>query len=364
MTNRPPAIHQFSPGLSYGDAISNYAINLKLLLHAWGYQSEIYVINSDPRVAKYCKSYHAYEYRSGDILIYHYGAASEITAFLLNWLDRLVIVYHGITPPHFFAEDVTMAGLQNQAKEDLQKLSTAPCAIGDSDYNCRDLRALGFKDVQTLPVLLNLSNLNKFSDTEAHQRILHRLNDGYVNILFVGRLAPNKRQDDLIRFLAYYKALINPQARLLLIGSAPLPWYKAMLEIQAEQLGIADDVHFLGHVTLKDGFSAYYRGSTVFLSMSEHEGFGIPLLESMYFDLPVIAYAVTAVPETMGEAGILINEKRYDVIGELVHLVATDQSLREKILRKQQEQLNCFDRVRLERQFQAWILELQETFKI
>lgn len=360
MSKQLKAIHQFSPGLSYGDAISNYAIELMNLLRVWGYESEIYVINSDPRVAKYCRPYHSYQYNSGDILLYHYGTASELTPFLVNWTDRLVIIYHGLTPTHFFAEDAQMGRLLRQAKDDLQTLQAIPYAIADSDYNCAELRAFGFNHVQTLPVLLNLSNLDKAAHPEAEGRILHWLNDNYVNILFVGRIVPNKRQDDLIRFLAYYQAVINTRARLLLIGSAGLPWYKAMLEIQAIQLGIQQDVHFIGHMELKDGFAAYYKGATVFLSLSEHEGFGIPLLESMYFDLPVIAYAATAVPETMGDAGILVTKKRYDIIGELVNLVATDSSLRTRIIEKQRERLRDFDRPRLENLFRDWVLDLQQ----
>jgi L-malate glycosyltransferase len=362
MSKKPIDIHQFSHGLSYGDAISNYAVELMKLLRSWGYESEIYVIFSDSRVSKYCKLYTSYQHQPHNVLIYHYGTASELTPFLLNWSDRLVVLSHGMTPPSFFAEDFQMFKLLNQAREDLKRLSVAPHAVGDSDYNCRELQAFGFRDVRTLPYLLNLRNLDKFSNNEAERQILHQLADDYVNILFIGRIAPNKRQDDLIRLLAYYQNLINSRARLLLVGSASPAWYKAMLEIQAERLGVAKDVHFVGHLELKDGFTAYYKSATVFLSMSEHEGFGVPLLESMYFDVPVIAYTAAAVPETMGDAGILITEKRYEVIGELVNLVASDKLFREKIIRKQRDRLQDFDRSHLEKLFRDWILNLQEKF--
>lgn len=362
MGNDVAAIHQFSPDLSYGDAISNYAIELMKLLRSWGYHSEIYVVKSDSQVAKYCKSYHAYHHHPQDILIYHYGIASEMTSFLINWPERLVLIYHGITPPHFFQEDYRVFDLLNKTREDLCRLNVVPCAIGDSSHNCQELAEFGFKDVQTLPVLLNLNNLDTYFDAAVEQQIFHQWGDDYVNLLFIGRLAPNKRQDDLIRFLSYYQKLISPRIRLLLIGSASISWYKTFLEVQAHKLGVAEDVHFIGHLKLKDGFASYYKVATVFLSMSEHEGFGIPLLESMYFDLPVIAYAAAAVPETMGDAGILLKEKRYDVIGELVTLLATDPSLREKIINQQRKRLRSFERPHQERLFRDWVSDLEKRF--
>lgn len=360
--SKPIAIHQFLPILFYGDAISNYAIDLMKLLCGWGYDSQIYVSRAETRVAQYCKPYLSYQHHPNDVLIYHYGAVSEITRFLLNWPDRVVLIYHNITPHHFFefGHVPTYKNLK-QARADLPLLSVIPCAVGDSDYNCSELRNLGFKNVQVLPYLLNVSNLNKFLDTEAERRILRWLNDGYVNILFTGRIVPNKRQDELIHLLAYYQQLITPRARLLLVGLAS-PRHQQVLQLLAKKLGVDKDVHFVGHCELKDGFTAYYKGASVFVSMSEHEGFGVSLLESMYFDVPVIAYAAAAIPETMGDAGILITEKRYDVIGELVNLVTTDASLREKIIRKQRERLQDFDRARLEMLFRNWTLGLEKRF--
>jgi glycosyltransferase involved in cell wall biosynthesis len=356
------AIHQFVPALGYGDAISNYAIDLMQLLRSWEYHSEIYVDYFDPRVAIYCQPYTIYQHHCNDILIYHYGIASEMTLFLLNWPGRLVLLYHNITPHAFFEfEDQRIFKILKQGREDLRTLGGVSYAVGDSEFNCGELRALGFKDVQVLPYLLNLSNLNRHSNTQAERQIVDWLNDGYVNILFVGRIAPNKRQDELIRLLAYYQKLINPRSRLLLVGS-PSQKYKRVLEMLADKLQVRQDVHIVGQLELQDGFTAYYKGASVFVSMSEHEGFGVPLLESMYFGLPVIGYAAAAVPETMGDAGILITEKRYDVIGELINLVVTDQEFRGQIILKQKERLQSFDRLCLENRFRQWILELEERF--
>jgi glycosyltransferase involved in cell wall biosynthesis len=210
-----------------------------------------------------------------------------------------------------------------------------------------------------IPKLLNLSALDKFSSSETEQEILSELNDGYVNLHFIGRIVPNKRQDDLIRLLAYYKQFIDQKIRLLLIGWESYG-YKAMLQVLAQELGVSEDVHFIGHLELKDGFAAYYKAASVFVSMSEHEGFGVPLIESMYFDLPVLAYASSAVPEIMGEAGILVTEKRYDVMAEIIYLLKTDPSFRQRIVEKQRERLAYFDRAKTECLIHNWVLEVQE----
>ncbi len=363
MSNKPIAIHQFSPSLGYGDAISNHAINLMKLFRAWGYTSEIYVGHSDRRVSRYCKPYRAYDHRDNNVLIYHYGSASELTRFLVNWPERLVLLYHNITPHHFFEfENTQVYQHLQQARADIKSLSLmSSYAVGVSDYNSQELRALGFEKVRTVPYLLDLSNLDGLSDRTKERQILDALNDDYVNILFIGRIVPNKRDDDLVRLLAYYQHLITPRARLLLVGSAS-PKYKVLLEILAQELGVANDVHFAGHLELKDGFTAYYKAASVYVSMSEHEGFGVPLLESMHFDVPVIAYAAAAVPETMGDAGILVMEKRYELISELINLVVTDPSLHQKIIYKQRERLKHFERPRLERCIRDWLDDLQETF--
>lgn len=360
--SKPVAIHQFVRGLGYGDAISNYAIDFRQLLHTWGYDSEIYVDHFDPRVARFCRPYTTYQHHNHNVLIYHYGIASNLTRFLLNWPDRLVLIYHNITPSHFFEfEDSQLYKILKQGREELRILNVIPCAVGDSEYNCCELRSFGFKNIQVLPYLLNLGKLDQYTDTPAERQILTWLDDGYVNILFVGRIVPNKRQDELIRFLAYYQKLINPRTRLLLVGWISSK-YKKVLEMLAETLKIGQDVHIVGQLELEAGFTAYYKKASVFVSFSEHEGFGVPLLESMHFGVPIIAYAATAVPETMGDAGILVSEKRFDVVGELVNLLVTEQQFREKIIRKQKERLQDFNRSRLEMLFKNWVLELEERF--
>jgi glycosyltransferase involved in cell wall biosynthesis len=361
--NKRP-IHQFLPLLSYGDAMSNHAIELMKLLRKWGHRSEIYVMDCDPRVARYCRHYTSYYDEASNVLIYQYGMRSSLTHFMAERLERVVLYYHNVTPGYFFVPiEPEVAASLECAREELRQLAgSVRLAVTVSEYNRRDLQALGFGRVVVLPLLFDLPALQRSADSRYGQDIVRRYRNGYLNILFVGRLAPNKRQDDLIRALVYYKRLIDPRVRLLLVGSSPSFRYRAYLEMLAEHLEVSDDVHFVGQVEMERGFGGYYKAADVFLCLSEHEGFCVPLVESMYCDLPVIAYASAAIPETMGESGLLITEKRYDLIGELVYLLANDETLRQQIISGQRSRVQAFRREIVEAQIRSWVETLDQHY--
>jgi glycosyltransferase involved in cell wall biosynthesis len=171
--------------------------------------------------------------------------------------------------------------------------------------------------------------LQRWASTEGHK------------VLFVGRLVPNKKFEDIILTFYYLKKSIDPQAHLLLVGSTDqMERYLAYLQALVDRLELSD-VIFAGRVSRKE-LIAYYDVADVYLSMSEHEGFGAPLLESMYFDLPVLAYDAAAVPETMGNAGILVTHKDHAAIAELISLIAHDDALRARILERQRERWQAF----------------------
>jgi glycosyltransferase involved in cell wall biosynthesis len=351
--------------LNYGDAISNYTVELMKLLRVWGYPSEIYVESCDPRMALYCHPYETYQDDPGDVLVYQYGLGSKLTDFLLQGrADRTILFYHNITPPHFFEPfESEFAALLKRGREDLyQVCQSFRGAVAGTEYNRQELRDIGFLNVSAVPYLLDLSPLERSANSPAGRRIRQRFSDEWINIVFVGRLAPNKKQEDLLQALAYYKKLIDSRVRLLLVGSGRSFHYKVRLEMLAEQLGVFEDVHFSGQLSLEDGFAGYYRAGSVFLCLSEHEGFGIPLIESMYFGLPIVAYKSSAVPETLGGCGLLVTEKRYDVIGELIYNLVTDKAFRRQVIRKQRERLVDFDRSVAESQIKAWAESLEDSF--
>jgi glycosyltransferase involved in cell wall biosynthesis len=172
------------------------------------------------------------------------------------------------------------------------------------------------------------------------RRVMRRYSRG-LNVLFVGRVAPHKRHEDLIRVFCHLKRSARPDARLLLVGST---WgtepYVESLRAYVQRLGLTDVV-FAGHVGAAE-WAACYRRASVYLSMSEHEGFGVPLLESMHFGVPVIAYKAAAVPETLGGAGLLLTARNHAGTAELIALLEEDNNLRERVIARQRERLQDF----------------------
>jgi len=217
---------------------------------------------------------------------------------------------------------------------------TARVNLADSQFNASELVAAGFENPQVLPLLLDRSNWKGPVD----RRIPRSLDDGFTNILFVGRCAPNKRIEDLIFTLYFSQQCVNRSTRLIHVGSAAgLERYQALLKTKARELKV-EHVVMAGAVRA-DELRGYYQAADVFLCLSEHEGFCIPLLEAMGHDVPVIAYDAGAVSETLDGSGVLIREKRFEVIAETVERVAADHRLRDGIVRGQRERLRRYEKL-------------------
>ena len=192
--------------------------------------------------------------------------------------------------------------------------------------------------------------------TPPNPAVVRRLSDGRTNVLFVGRISPNKRQEDVIKAFAFYKRL-DATARLILAGSdETTEAYRRWLDDLVQTLNVPD-VIFTGRVELRD-LVAYYQTASVLLNMSEHEGFGVPLAESMYFGVPIVAFASTAIPETLDGSGVLIRRKDYATIAAAVHQVAHDSALRGRLVARGRERLRDFDPPRLLDQLRGYLLEL------
>jgi glycosyltransferase involved in cell wall biosynthesis len=282
--------------------------------------------------------------------------ALAITEFVRSLPDRVVVYYHNVTPAHYFeAINPAVALVLARSRGELASLRDfAPSALADSEYNRRELLEMGFQDVTVIPPILGFSQL----DIPPDDSVMRRYDDGRVNILFVGRIAPNKRPDDLIRMFAYYERWIDPHARLILVGSSNgTEVYAYWLKQLTKQLGVRNVV-WAGPVSQAE-LAAYYKTASVFVCMSEHEGFGVPLLEAMYCDVPVIAYKAAAIPDTLGTAGILLREKRYEIVAELVDIVVHNRGLRERILAQQQQRLSELTPERVRHAFHHWVDQIQ-----
>ena len=175
--------------------------------------------------------------------------------------------------------------------------------------------------------------------------------------MFVGRLSPNKRFEDIILTFYHIKKFVRPDARLLLVGSVQkMTPYFEFLQALVSRLGLSDVV-FTGHVSTSQ-LVAYYQCASVYLSMSEHEGFCVPLLECMHFGVPVVAYKAAAVPETLGGSGILVTDKNYVAVAELVGLLVEDGGLRDQVVARQRERLCDFLPEKVEPRVEELLREL------
>jgi len=344
------AIHQIMPGFLYGDAVGNQAARIRDLLREWGYRSQVYAQFRDRRLDDPGKDYRRCRPAPDDLVIFHYSIGSPVTEFVRRLPCRVLVYYHNVTPAGFLrGYNEPLADLLDQGRRELAWFADTAFALAASEYDRQELLALGFHRVEVLPYLVTFDALQASADNAAGQEVLARYKgpgplgrDGdVVNLLFVGRLVPNKRQDDLLRAYSAYYHLINPHSRLLLVGSdSNAPGYRLELEAMAAALGLSDSVVLPGAVGLHEGLGGYYRAATLFLCLSEHEGFCIPLVEAMAFDLPVIAYRATGVPSAMDGAGVLVSAKRYDLIAELIEVLVSDPLRRQPVIEGQRRRLD------------------------
>ena len=343
VTNAPSThrarLHQVLATLSYGDAISNEALGIQRVLRTAGYDSRIYVETADPRVEHLTEDYRDLldESHPDGILIHHFSIGSRASRVAFALPDRMVLVYHNVTPPSYFIDiNDTLVQLCYAGRRELGAYRTrCDLALGDSEFNRRELAEVGFPRTGVLPVVPSFSHLN----VEPNPMLAADFDDERTNILFVGRMIPNKRIDDLIRFFATYRLRYDRQARLLLVGAHEgFKEYVALLHTLIRTLRVPN-VHLIGHVSNEE-LTALYDVADVFLSASEHEGFCVPLVEAFYKRIPVIAFAAAAVPDTMDGGGVLYERKDPRHVASLIHTVVTETAWEEEILRAQDEALD------------------------
>jgi L-malate glycosyltransferase len=335
-------VDQWVPALHRGDAIGDSARLMRDAFRRWGHAADVYALELDEDLAGDGRPWS--DWRPGgpdDVVILHYALPSPLSAALRQHAGRRVLLHHNITPAHFFVRyDPEMVHICALGRSELGGLAGhVELALGDSEFNRRELAEAGFARTGVLPIYLDFDRYR-----EAPNAVLRRLlDDGRTNVLFVGRIAPNKRQDDLVRLASYWKRFIGPDVRLLLVGKLPRRrhYFDALQSLYYEEHFTPWEVLLPGHVS-HDDLLAYYAAAHVFVSASDHEGFGVPLVESMLMDVPVVAYRTTAVGDTLGDAGIQFAEKRLDLMAEAAHAVARPGPLRAGVLARQRERVRDF----------------------
>lgn len=340
-------IDQVLPGFNIGDAMSNEARFLQRYLQSRGCQSDIYAESIQPRARQEVSPVAQFFLRAvPDLTLYHYGIGTPITAKLRRRPGRKALIYHNVTPGYFFRGlNEELARLCQLGRTDLLSDRHRYQAVwAVSQYNRQELLRMGYENVRYFPIPINWTEYNQ----EPDRGVLNTLAalDG-PHILFVGRISINKRQDDVVRAFAAFQKMFQPRAHLWLVGNPTgQERFQDTVQQLAQDLGVGASTHFIGHVTFP-ALLAYYQGSQIFLSMSEHEGLGIPLLEAMYFSLPVLAYAAAAVPETVGSAGLLFQHKRFEEVAALMNQVLNSPSLQETLRAEGRKRVQAFhpDRV-------------------
>ncbi len=354
------AIHQLAPYLARGDAMGDHVLALRRRFRTWGYDSEIFSPKWLPSVAGQVQPPSAYARYShpNNLLILHYAAGSETTEIALGLPDCLVLYYHNITPAHFYLPFNGEIALQlEDGRRDLACFAGRTPAIAASPYNGRELAARGIEVIGIVPYAFALEQ-HAAGESATPQPLSRFAKPGSTDWLHVGRLVPNKCLEDVIKAFYYYHDWINPVSRLLLVGNGVgVEHYVGQLSALIARLGLTEAVVFTGQM---DQPAPFYRMARVYVTMSEHEGFCVPLLEAMQHGLPIVAYASSAVPETLGGAGVLIRRKVHALIAEIVNAVLTDEALGARLVAGQRARLAAYTPERASASLRACIDQLEQ----
>ena len=344
-------VNQWVPAAHKGDAIGDSARRVRGLLREMGHESNLYAMTIDDDLRGDVIPWTDSSASGGDLTIFHFALVSPMTAEFAKLKSGRVLQYHNVTPAHFFAGyDAAIYRLAMLGREDLKSLvGQTDVALGDSEYNRRELEALGFTNTGVFPIAVDTERITAAPRRPALEKILAE--EGWLNFLFVGRIAPNKKIEDHIKLAEHYKRYVDEQYRFIFVGKTDAtPMYYAAIRGMLERYRMPQGRFiFTGPVPDVD-LATYYRTASVYISLSEHEGFCVPLLEAMAADVPVLAYGTTAGPDTLGGAGVQFAPKDLEYAAELLGELAYNDTLRQQVIAGQRARLADFgdDRIRKE----------------
>ena len=351
-------INQWVPAAHRGDAIGDSARTVRDMLRARGYASDLFALTIDDDLRGDVLPFADAAAARGDVTIFHFALPSPMTEAFARLRGARVLQYHNITPAYFFAAYAPgLFRLAALGRRELQSLAgRVDLALGDSEFNRRELADLGFTRTGVFPIAVDTARITAAPRRPALEKIL---GDGLINILFVGRIVPNKRIEDHVRLAEIYKRYVDSYYRFVFVGRYDgVPSYYAQVRaLVAEFKMLPDRFWFTGPVPNED-LGAYYRWADAYVSLSEHEGFCVPLVEAMAADVPILAYAAGAVPETLGGAGLLFAPKDLEVAAEMLGMLVYDRALRAQVLAGQRRRLADFSPARID----ARLAELVTAF--
>jgi glycosyltransferase involved in cell wall biosynthesis len=344
-------VNQWVPAAHRGDAIGDSARRVRSLLRELGHQSDLYAMTIDDDLRGDVIPWTDAGATRGDLTIFHFALVSPMTAAFARLSSGRVLQYHNVTPAHFFAGyDAAIFRLAMLGREDLKSLvGQTDIALGDSEYNRQELESMGFTNTGVFPIAVDTGRISAAPRRPALEKVLEE--EGWLNFLFVGRIVPNKKIEDHIKLAEHYKRYVDEQYRFIFVGRTDAtPTYYAAVQSMIERYRMpAGRFIFTGPVP-DDDLATYYRMANVYISLSEHEGFCVPLLEAMAADVPVLAYSAAAVPDTLGGAGVQFAPKDLEYAAELLGELAYNDTLRAQVIAGQRRRLGDFgdDRIRTE----------------
>ena len=337
-------IHQLVAGFRVGDAICEEALILRRLFREHGMRSDIYceasAIHPDSVSDAHDMDELAASVGPNDWVILHFSIGSPVNLLFATLPCRRCLLYHNVTPPEYFMHlDPSLAQRLALGREQAAMLrGVAELNLAVSAYNASELQRMGYEGVKVFPLVVDFDVRRGNADAGMKQRLQR---DGLLNLLFVGRVVPNKRHDRLITLFHYFQTHVEPHSRLIIAGSSlGAEAYKILLLGQTASLGLGRVMftEFLSDTEL----NACYASADAFVCLSDHEGFCAPLLEAMIWDVPIFAKAAAAVPETLGGAGIVFGGDSLDVMAEAMGRVLRDPALTEAVIARQRIRLAQF----------------------
>ena len=353
-------LNQWVPAAHTGDAVGDSARRVRDLLRAMGHESDLFAMTIDDSLKNEVRPFSDAGARRGDMTIFHYAIPSPMTEAFASLDSRRVLQYHNVTPAAYFAPwDASIFRLTAFAGRELATLAgRVDLALGDSEYNRQELVALGFDADRTsvFPIAIDTARVTRPALRPALDRLL---DDGLVNFLFVGRIAPNKKIEDHIKLAEWYGRSIDREFRCVFVGRVDVvPRYYSMIRALIAEHHLPGDRYVFTGAVPDEELAVYYQRAAVYVSMSEHEGFCVPLLEAMAADVPVLAYAAAAVPDTLGGAGVQFSPKDLEYAAELLGALTFDDDLRRDVIAGQRRRLADFGDARITRELTALVNRL------
>jgi glycosyltransferase involved in cell wall biosynthesis len=358
-------VDQYLPGFAPHDAIGNHTLQARRVLREAGYDSDIWAEHILPPLEDEARSYLEDDHRpDGRVLLYHSSTSSPMAAWIKERARDEILLgdYHNITPGHYFARwEPEIAMAMDHARQELAMLAPhTVMSFADSTFNEAELLELGYPHTTVCPILIDLEDYHLPPHPRTLDFLQSRREHSGAQWLFVGRVAPNKCQHDLVAAFAVYRKVFDPDARLALIGGATSPRYLDAVRRMVHQLGLTDHVEVQSSIPA-GVLLAYWAVADVFVCLSEHEGFNVPVVEAMELGVPVVAYDVAAVPETLGGAGVLVPDKDPLTVAVAVDEICRPGGSRERLIEAGKQRAGDFSLANTSKRFLVGIEKFLST---